>query len=206
VVLDPPGGVYPYGTTVRVTGVPQPGNYFGFWGNAASGDMNPLYFTVNNPQQTISSIFAPLPSGQSALTVLINGAGRVNVSPRANAYPTTQAVSLTATPDAGQGFIGWSGDAAGSQNPLSLSMAQSRTVTANFSTRPTMLDASLASPTGFRFTLRSGAQTTWQILTSSNLLHWDSFMIVTNTTGELHLMDPGVSSTPARFYKAVSLP
>src|SRR5678815_2933496 len=125
-----------YGTVVRLTGVPQPGNYFGFWGNAATGSSNPLYYTVNTATQTISSIFGATSAGQSSLTVLINGAGRVSASPAGNVFSTSQNVMLTATPDAGQTFLNWSGDASGTQTPLSLSMSQSRVVTANFSDRP----------------------------------------------------------------------
>src|SRR5207245_1135840 len=105
-----------------LTGVPQTGSYFGSWGNAASGNSNPLYFFVTNANPTVSSIFGPTPSGQAALTVLITGQGVVNVNPRANIYSTTQTVTLMAVPDSGQSFLGWSGDAAGTANPLSILM------------------------------------------------------------------------------------
>jgi len=41
-------------------------------------------------------------------------------------------VTLTASPAALQAFDSWSGDASGTQNPLTLVMSQSRIVTANF--------------------------------------------------------------------------
>src|SRR5439155_7165759 len=103
--LSPPGGFYPIGTIVRLTAVPQPGNYFGVWGNAASGNTNPLYFTIAAPTQTVSSIFAATPAGQAALTTLINGRGRVNVNPRANLYTLNQTVTLNPLPDAGETFL-----------------------------------------------------------------------------------------------------
>jgi hypothetical protein len=43
-----PAGPYPYGTVVKLTAVPDIGNYFALWGNAASSTNNPLNFTVTN--------------------------------------------------------------------------------------------------------------------------------------------------------------
>jgi hypothetical protein len=210
VQLSPPGGLYPYGTVVRVTGVPQPGNYFGFWGNAATGNSNPLYFTVNGATPTISSIFGATSAGQSALTILINGAGRVSQSPAGNVFSTSQTVMLTATPDAGQTFVNWSGDASGTQNPLSLSMSQSRVITANFSDRSRLradrpgLEG--LTPEGFRFTILSDPGLAWQVFGSSNLSTWTPLGTVTNSFGEVQFLDTSAGASGSRFYKAVSTP
>jgi hypothetical protein len=206
VQLSPPGGLYPFGTTVRLTGIPQSGNYFGFWGNAATGNTNPLYFTISSPAQTVSSIFGALPSGQAALTVLINGHGRVNVNPRTNAYATNQLVTLTATPDAGQSFLNWSDDASGTQNPLTVSLTQSKTITANFSNRSllrtdrTGLEGLL--PDGFRFTLVGDPLSACEIFASTNLNSWTSLGILTNAFGEIQFTDTNASSFRFRFYKS----
>ena len=206
VQLSPPGGLYPFGTTVRLTGIPQSGNYFGFWGNAVTGNTNPLYFTISSPAQTVSSIFGTLPSGQAALTVLINGHGRVNVNPRTNAYATNQLVTLTATPDAGQSFLNWSDDASGTQNPLTVSLTQSKTITANFSNRSllrtdrTGLEGWL--PDGFRFTLVGDPLSACEIFASTNLNSWTSLGILTNAFGEIQFTDTNASSFRFRFYKS----
>jgi hypothetical protein len=210
ILLNPPGGLYAYGATVRLTGVPQPGNYFGFWGNAATGSSNPLYFTILNPTQTVSSIFGALSAGQVALTLLITGGGHVTANPSANAYALNQTVTLTAVPDSGQSFVNWTGDASGSQNPLSISMSQSRVITANFSSHPA-LRASLPgveglTPEGFRLTLLSGPQQAWQILGSTNLNTWDLLGTVTNTSGEVQFIDPAALGRSYRFYKAAPAP
>ena len=197
------------GTTVRLTGIPQSGNYFGFWGNAATGNTNPLYFTISSPAQTVSSIFGTLPSGQAALTVLINGHGRVNVNPRTNAYATNQLVTLTATPDAGQSFLNWSDDASGTQNPLTVSMTQSKTITANFSNRSllrtdrTGLEGLL--PDGFRFTLVGDPLSACEIFASTNLNSWTSLGILTNVFGEIQFTDTNAPSFRFRFYKTRTL-
>ena len=206
VLLNPPGGRYPYGAIVRLTAVPQPGSNFGSWGNAATGNINPLYFGISSPTQTVSAIFGVLPANQAALTVLINGAGRVNLNPQANAYPTNQSVTLTAVPDSGQSFVNWSGDASATQNPLTISMNVSKVITANFSDRP-FLRASRPgveglTAQGFRFTLVSDLQLVWQIFGTTNLSTWDNLGRVTNSTGEVQFTDPGALSRPQRYYKA----
>ncbi len=206
VLLNPPGGRYPYGAIVRLTGVPQPGSNFGSWGNAATGNINPLYFGISSPTQTVSAIFGVLPANQASLTVLINGAGRVNLNPQANAYPTNQSVALTAVPDSGQSFVNWSGDASATQNPLTISMNVSKVITANFSDRP-FLRASRPgveglTAQGFRFTLVNDLQLVWQIFGTTNLATWDNLGKVTNSTGEVQFTDPGALSRPQRFYRA----
>jgi hypothetical protein len=49
-------------------------------------------------------------------------------------YPDGTRVELTATPASGWNFTGWSGDASGSANPLTVTMNSNKTITANFST------------------------------------------------------------------------
>lgn len=48
-------------------------------------------------------------------------------------------VTLTATPNPGRSFVGWSGDASGSTNPLTVVMDQHKTIFANFDS-PTAVD------------------------------------------------------------------
>src|SRR5205085_2032246 len=127
---------YPFGTALRLTALPEAGNSLGAWGNAASGSVNPLNYTVTNPTPVISSIFGQLSPAQFSLTVQVNGRGRVVVNPLGNRYNNGQVVAVTASPDGGQSFAGWSGDAAEAQNPLSLLMNQSKVITANFTRQP----------------------------------------------------------------------
>jgi len=209
VLLYPPGGLYPYGAVVRLTGMPQPGNYFGFWGNAATGNTNPLFFSVASPTQTVSSIFGAVQTGQAALTVLISGHGRVNANPRANVYPVNQSVTLTAAPDPGESFLNWTGDASGIQNPLTLSMSQDKAIIANFTSRPFLRvnrpGVEGLSSDGFRLTLNSDPQSTWQILGSTNLSLWETIGAITNSFGEAQFTDPGAPDFSMRFYKAAPM-
>lgn len=78
---------------------------------------------------TILATFAP----QYLLTASANG-GTVTRSPASSDgyYNPGTPVSLTATPNSGQQFSSWSGDAAGTSNPVTVNMSAPRNVTANF--------------------------------------------------------------------------
>jgi hypothetical protein len=209
VVLSPPGGVYPYGTTVLLSAIPQPGNYFGLWGNAASGSVNPYSFLVTNPTPMISSLFGSVGAGQAALTVVPVGNGQISVNPRANIYNVGQSVSVTASPDAGQTFLGWSGDAVGTQNPLSLSMNQSKVIYASFTEKPNLSVRAAyegLKPEGFVLTLSGAFGAKYQIGASTNLTSWTSLTILTNTLGTAQYLDSGATNLNRRFYRATLLP
>ncbi len=60
------------------------------------------------------------------------GGGSVDVSPERDSYGCGETVTLTATPDPGESFTGWSGDLSGTQNPIDIVMDTSKQVTANF--------------------------------------------------------------------------
>lgn len=136
IVRSSESAYYPQGETVRFTAVPSPGRYFAFWGSDAIGTNNPLSFLVNDPQPRVTAVFALLPAGTYALTVIPDGFGRVDQRPRGSQFPAGTNVVLTARPAEGQSFLGWTGDASGTSNPLVVPMTLSRTIRARFSKRP----------------------------------------------------------------------
>ncbi len=71
------------------------------------------------------------------LTATAGNGGTVSKSPDQASYAANAVVTLTATTNTGYTFTGWSGDAAGANNPLSVTMTTNKTITANFgSTAP----------------------------------------------------------------------
>jgi hypothetical protein len=209
IVLNPPGGLYPYGTLVRLSAVPQPGNYFGAWGNAASGNVNPLSFVVTSPNATVSSVFSPVSAGQAALTVVPVGNGQVGVSPRANVYSLGQNVSISALPATGQVFLGWSGDASGSQNPLMVSMNTNKVIYGRFSQNPTLNVHSPydgLKPSGFQFAISGVYGAHYRVDGSTDLAQWAALGVVTNVFGTVEFNDTGALGAPYRFYRAVVVP
>ncbi|GAB4459501.1 MAG: hypothetical protein Kow0070_14590 [Anaerolineales bacterium] len=99
----------------------------------------------------INSAFQPftlnLPIVCHTLTVNINpaGAGAVNTNAQncPGGYTTGTVVQLTAAPNTGYLFKNWSGDGAGSANPLSIVMNGDKTISADFKAV-----TALTSPTG----------------------------------------------------------
>jgi len=205
----PAAGILPYGTLVRLTALPQAGNYFAFWGGAGSGTNNPLSFPVTSAQPTVTAVFQPLSAGQVALTVLVNGRGQVTASPRGNRFPNGQSIRLTATADADQEFLGWTGDASGATTNLTVALTQSKVITANFTKRPRLsLGPCLGGwrEQGFQLTLASELGGRYRIEQSSGLENWSTLGSFTNASGVWQMIDTAATNNATRFYRAVEEP
>ncbi|MCX6879818.1 MAG: chitobiase/beta-hexosaminidase C-terminal domain-containing protein [Verrucomicrobia bacterium] len=205
---EPIAAFYPYGTRVRFSGLPASGNYLAFWANAVSSTNNPLDFLVTTPNPTVTAVFQPLGTGQFALALVAEGGGKVAATPSANKYSSGASVRLTAQPDVGQDFVGWSGDAAGSINPLTVAMNQSKAVTAVFTKRPglrvgTPLEGLVED--GFRLTLTGEFGKQYEILGSADLVTWIQAGTLTNVYGTSQFTDGEATNQPRRFYRAAIL-
>jgi hypothetical protein len=209
VVINPESEWYPYGTTVSLTPQPFAGNYFALWGNAASGTNTPLSLTVTNANPTVTAVFAALPANRNTLTMVTDGFGQVNASPFANHYGAGTNVTLTAMPDAGQSFVGWSGDASGTQNPLTVVVNSSKVITAQFTRRPRLAPISSGGiPNGeFQLLLTGEFGGRYSIESTTNLAPaapaWEPLATLTNTFGSVQFNDPFVTNHTQRFYRAV---
>src|ERR1700722_17463335 len=133
--LFPAFAMYPYGMSVTLFAHPNPGNYLGLWGGAASGSQNPLSFQVVTANPTVSALFGSLPTNQVSLTLSWDGAGYVIANPATNKYSAGTTVLLTAYSYGGQ-FQGWGGAASGTTNPLSVVLNSNETITAHFNHSP----------------------------------------------------------------------
>ncbi|MEI7941058.1 MAG: hypothetical protein WCK27_30660 [Verrucomicrobiota bacterium] len=205
--VSPQSDYYPYGTPVRLTALPPTGLYFLSWSGAATGADNPLRLTVTQASQSISCQFAPLYPGQFALTVIEDGAGTALVAPRANSYSSGQTVTLTAAPDSGQDFLGWSGAVTAAQNPLIVTMTSNLIITANFTMRPTLKAGTPLEglvEDGFRLTLTGEFGTSYTVLGSTNLSHWTPAGTATDTYGTVQFIDPAATNVAQRFYRALA--
>jgi uncharacterized repeat protein (TIGR02543 family) len=124
---NPTNSVYPQGAVVTLTAIASNGWMFVSWSGDATGSANPINVTMDT-NKVITANFSALPL--YTLTVLVSGQGSVN--PNGGTFQSNTVVSLTATPADGWIFNGWSGDASGSANPVSVTMNTNRTVTASF--------------------------------------------------------------------------
>ncbi|WP_298767438.1 choice-of-anchor Q domain-containing protein [uncultured Polaribacter sp.] len=127
---NPINGVYIDGTTVSLTATPDAGYQFDGWSGDATGTTNPLNITMD-ADKSVTALFSRI---QRTLTITAtNGSVSTNPSPVNGTYDDGTVVTLTATPDAGYQFDGWSGDAIGTTNPLDITMDADKSVTALFS-------------------------------------------------------------------------
>ena len=199
--------VYPFGATVGLTAIPQTGNYFINWAGALSGSNNPNVLVIASASPVVTALFGALAVGQYALTVLPQGAGSVAATPHTNRYSSGTVVALTPLPSHGESFIGWSGDAIGSQNPLGVTMDLIKVITASFTQHPLL---STAPPLnrmveqGFRFSLIGGLGASFQIDGSADLMNWISLGWITNNFGTSQFLDTAAVTNASQFYRAVA--
>ena len=121
---------YTNGTNITLTADADAGSVFRGWGgNVPPGQelLNPLTVMMDR-ERVISARFEPA----IALEITEGDGGSVGVNPDLSAFAAGMTVILTATPDESFTFSGWSGDAAGSDNPLTLTLGGDTFVSALF--------------------------------------------------------------------------
>lgn len=133
VTKNPDQASYNSGTSVTLTATPFSGYQFSGWSGDASGTTNPLTITVTS-NKNITANF--IPRVYYTVAVQISGNGSVTKSPEQANYSAGSTVTLTATPATGYQFDGWTGDASGTINPLSISVNSNKNITASFSLIP----------------------------------------------------------------------
>jgi uncharacterized repeat protein (TIGR02543 family) len=79
--------------------------------------------------KTITATFTRI---QYTLTLNTSGNGNISINPSGGIYDAGTTVTITANPDAGWQFAGWSGDLSGNTNPATITMDSDKTVTATF--------------------------------------------------------------------------
>jgi hypothetical protein len=126
------------GSEVTLSVLPDPGSRFTGWSDACSGTALTCTVTMDRARSVtaIFDLFVTHP-----LTVNNDGGGTVTSAPAGISCPGAcvqnheqgTSVTLTATPAAGAQFMGWDGDdCSGTATTCTVTMSQSRTVTAIF--------------------------------------------------------------------------
>ena len=143
---------YPHGTLVTLTATPATDHSFTRWTGACAGTQPTCTLEMTQVRKVTASFAAP--ASDFALTVTGNGsgsgsvvagtppggldctitAGLTTMTGCTSLYPAQTELTLSATPDAEQTFIGWGGDctAAGDAPTCQLTMSQNRSVSATF--------------------------------------------------------------------------
>lgn len=134
------GEAYAQGTSVLLSPVPDSSSQFSGWSGACSG-MGQCQISMTS-NTSVSAAFAPLAAGNRALNVVVVGSGSITSSAGGLNCPSTScaaslalntAVTLTATPQAGARFTGWSGACSGTATSCTLTITANASVTATFS-------------------------------------------------------------------------
>jgi uncharacterized repeat protein (TIGR02543 family) len=128
VAKSPDQALYDSGTNVQLTATPDPGWHFVGWSGDVVSATNPLLVTMD-ADKSLTATFA---INVYALSVTVVGSGAVTKDPDQASYVHGSSVQLTATPSAGWAFAGWSGDASGTDDPLTVVMNADKNITATF--------------------------------------------------------------------------
>jgi uncharacterized repeat protein (TIGR02543 family) len=134
VTRDPDQTTYAYGNVVTLTAAPGLGWSFGGWSGDSSGSDLTTTVTMNDNK----AVTATFTQNQYTLTVNTMGNGFVSKNPDQETYTYGTVVTLTASPDLGWNFVGWSGDASGSEPTTTVTMNGNRVVTATFTDQYTL--------------------------------------------------------------------
>jgi uncharacterized repeat protein (TIGR02543 family) len=127
--ITPDLGVHTYkiGETVTLTAQADTGYNFTGWSNDAAGTANPLEVTMDKDKVVTANFVL----NQYTLTI-VSSHGTVVKDPEQAAYGHGSSVKLTAAASSGYKFSSWSGDVIGTANPVTVSMDNNKTVTANY--------------------------------------------------------------------------
>lgn len=132
------GVVYRNYTDVRFTAAPNAGYHFESWSGALVGAAASAIYYHNRANASVAARFALLPAGKVTLTALADSGGTASVfdyrqnGGAKNYYDAHAIMGIVARPAPGRVFVGWSGDATGTENPLILRLDTSKTVRARF--------------------------------------------------------------------------
>ena len=153
VAANPDLPAYTCGQTVTLTATPAAEWLFNNWGGAASGT-NPVTTVDTDTFETIvRANFRPEVSPDYTLDVNIisNGSGvggTVTQAPDQEFYQWGDEVLLTAVPNSGWTFDGWSGGIISTTNPIPLTIMQNEVVSATFSQQLYTIDVSVSAGNG----------------------------------------------------------
>ena len=157
VSLDPPGGIYEFGTTVRLTATPNPGFVFeAFVDGEGSLLCTQAVYAVRVmenalfiAQFALSTTPPPVTAVTLSIDVVPVGSGTVTLDPPGGAYSVGTVVALTAAPAPGYVFVGYSGDAFGTSVTTTVTMNTSKGVRAGFEWSPRLGNPGSLLVTGF---------------------------------------------------------
>jgi uncharacterized repeat protein (TIGR02543 family) len=120
---------YTTGEEVTLTAIPDPGWTFSGWSGLVNSSANPLQININGN----SSLIATFTQNEYSLSLSVNPDGKGTIDRNVSGpYVYGQQVVLTAIPEPGWKFTGWSGDVTSPDNPLTVTVTNNLSITAEF--------------------------------------------------------------------------
>ncbi|NLG18688.1 MAG: pseudouridine synthase [Fibrobacter sp.] len=130
--ITPASGAFEEGQAITVTAVPASGWIFDHWSGDLSGNSNPatLSMTAN---KTVSAYFAEDPRNYYTIAKQAGPGGSITQTPDGSSLVEGTDVTLSAVPNTGWTFLGWSGDYEGTNASYNISsLNRNISVTASF--------------------------------------------------------------------------
>jgi uncharacterized repeat protein (TIGR02543 family) len=118
------------GLEVSIEAMPYNGYAFSGWtGDVPSWDENnnPIIIMIDSDKSITANFIR-----QYTLTISAETGGTTNPTPGSHTYDSGTQASVTAAPNSGYQFSGWSGDVSGTDNPVTIIMDSDKSITANF--------------------------------------------------------------------------
>lgn len=200
--VEPGADRHPYGTVLKATATPADGNVFLYWGDAATGNQNPYLHKVTSANPTLVAVFGALGS-YCALNTQTEGWGEIETEPPITQFPKGSVAVLRATPASGQAFIGWEGDAAGVENPLSITLDTNKTITARFTSHPKLVFHSSIRNSGSKnhLVVYGMPGKAYTIERSPDLLTWADVQTITNRFDAADFYDRVSTNSANGYYR-----
>ena len=132
ITLDPAGGSYAVGTTVKVTVKPDLGYAFSGWSGDLSGSEKTMNMVVD-ADKTITASFVTTPTYTLATSSAI---GKVLLEPAGGVYNKGDEVIVKPAKVFGYNFSSWSGDLTGSAKAEKIIMNGNKSITASYVSVP----------------------------------------------------------------------
>jgi len=134
--LEPPGGSYAVGQTVKLNAKRAANWRFRHWEGDLTGSNNPDSLVIDD-NKAVTAVFTEDPGlNEVTLTYQIQGMGQVHLNPPGGIYEIGTSIILTAEPAAGWEFRHWTGALQGTRAQDTLLLDSDKTVVAVFEALP----------------------------------------------------------------------
>ena len=203
--VSPSSGIYDKRVEVEVTATPAAGYRFDHWEGGASGQSPTVQLTMDS-SKNLTAYFTKT----YAVSVSATPASSGGVSPNGGTYDEGREVTLAATPAQYYKFNGWSGDASGTSDHVTITVDSNKTVVASFVkltyTVQTQVDASgggTVDPASGTFEAGTHVQVTATPASGYRLDHWGGS--ATGHSNPLNLLVDTDKTVTAYFTKVYTL-